>query len=163
MPHWKRTLAVVGLMLAAIGAGSIVPAEAQVRPALVRDVDTPALSPFRTTISVSLVSLNEQKLVTKVPAGKRLVLEHISYWGFSQVGQSLVFAALRTGQFGPMATILQINPPHASATPSSFVLQDGAMPVKAYFEAGEEVWVTVTKTSGNAQFEIAVQGYLVTP
>lgn len=139
-------------------------ASAQVRAAMVRDVDAPALTPFRTGVSFTFTAVNDQRLLTTVPAGKRLVIEHISYWGFTATGSSFVFAALRTGQFGPLRTILEIRPPHASAA-SSFTIQDASLPVRAYFEAGEQVWITASKSSGlgDASFEITVHGHLVTP
>lgn len=149
------------------GATGLLPADvasAQARPAMVRDVDAPALTPFRTGVTFSITGVNSSRLLTTVPVGKRLVIEHISYWGFSSTGTTFVFAALRTGEFGPMRSILEIRPPHASAT-SSFTIQDASLPVKAYFEAGEQVWVTVSKSSGSgdASIEVTVQGHLVTP
>src|SRR5258708_30270651 len=54
------------------------PVWAQVRAALVRDVDNPALAPFSGTVRFSFSGLNTQALLTTVPAGKRLVVEHVS-------------------------------------------------------------------------------------
>ena len=161
-----RIVSRVGLAAAAVFVvGSVAlstTAAAQTRAALVRDVDTPALQPFRGSVIISpFATLNEQRLLTTVPAGKRLVIEQVSYTAGGQSGQ-VVFGALRTGQFGPIQQYLQINPPHASAT-APFVLQDGTSPVHVYFEAGEEVWVTVTSTASLASFQLAAQGYFVTP
>ena len=160
----NRMPSVLVCALLLVGLGWLAtPAHAQTRAALVRDVDNPVLTPFKARVSFNLAALNDQRLLTTVPAGKRLVIEHVSYWFFGDTGFSLVFAALRTGQFGPMAEILEINPPHASAT-SSFTIQDASMMVKTYFEAGEEVWVTATKNGGSSGgFEIIVTGHLVTP
>lgn len=159
----RRQSVLVCVLALACAGWLATPAVAQVRAALVRDVDNPVLTPFKVRVVLPVNSLNEQKLATTVPAGKRLVIEHISYYFYADTGWSLVFAALRTGQFGPMADILEIHPPHASAT-ASFTIQDASMLVKTYFEAGEEVWLTASKNGGSAaQLEVVLSGHLVTP
>ncbi len=55
------------------------PVWAQVRAALVRDADNPALAPFSGVVGFSFNALNTQGLLTTVPAGKRLVVENVSY------------------------------------------------------------------------------------
>lgn len=160
-----RTLSALALLgvVGVVGAWFAKPVVAQVRAALVRDVDAPALSPFRATVNYQLCCLNDQRLLTTVPAGKRLVIEHISYLSFGPTGDQLVYAALRAGQFGPVHLVMGVNPLHASAS-SSFTIQDASQPVRAYFEAGEEVWVSAShNTGGNRQFELHVAGYYVTP
>jgi hypothetical protein len=159
--HLARAL--IGLSVAAT-LGLAIPCEAvaQSRAALVRDVDTPALQPFRAQAGLSLNALNTQQLVTTVPAGKRLVVEYVS-WNASNSGSAqIVFAALRSAQFGAIQQYFQVNSPHASATPG-FTLQDGSMPVRVYFEAGEEVWLTVSSNTTGSNVSISLQGFLVTP
>ena len=151
------------VVAAVIGVCAISESIAQTRPALVRDVDTPALQPFRASLELTLAALNTQALVTAVPAGKRLVIENLSWNSGTATGTQLVFAALRLNQFGATQQIFQINPQHASAS-TSFLLQDGAQRVKLYFEAGEEVWLSATKNNGGtATINVAVQGYYITP
>jgi hypothetical protein len=130
-------------------------------PIPVRDVDSPALQPFRTSLNMSVTALNQQGLLGTVPAGKRLVLEHVS-WGASMAsGQQFVFAAIRVGEFGPLAERLEIHPPHVSLS-SSFNFQEGATPTRQYFEAGDELWVAIPVTSAtSARFEIIVSGHLI--
>lgn len=130
---------------------------------LVRNVDNPDAAPFSGQLQFDFTHLNEQRLLTTVPAGKRLVIDHISYESGASTGDELVFAALRTGQLGPMALILQVNPPHAAAT-AGFTLQDGSQPVKTYFEAGQEVWLTASHNTGtlSRDFTMTVTGHYVT-
>jgi hypothetical protein len=156
-------LALIGLSVAgALGLSIPCVAEAQTRAALVRDVDTPALQPFRMQTTYILTALNTQQLVTTVPAGKRLVIEYIS-WNASNTGSTqIVFAALRSAQFGAIQQNFQINSPHISVTPG-FTLQDGTMPVRVYFEAGEEVWATVSGNNTGSNISINLQGYIITP
>jgi hypothetical protein len=156
-------LATTGLSIV-IMLGLVAPREAvaQTRAALVRDIDTPALQPFRSQTSFSLTALNTQLLVTTVPAGKRLVLEYIS-WNATNVGSAqIVFASLRSSQFGAVQQNFQINPPHISVTPG-FTLQDGTMPVRVYFEAGEEVWASVSGTAAGSSITMQLQGFIITP
>ena len=121
----------------------------------------PALTPFRGSVSVTVNFINAQQLLTTVPAGQRLVLQHISYWTFGPDSDELVFGSLRNGQFGPNAVMLPINPPHRSATPG-LSIQDYSSPVTAYFEPGEEVWVSVSKSGGpNRTFEGQFSGYFI--
>ena len=140
------------------------PVLAQARAVLMmRDVDTPALTPFRASLDFPVEFINEQRLVTTVPAGKRLVLQHISYWTYSVDANQFVFGSLRNGELGPNALLLQVNPPHASATPG-LSIQDGSMPVTVYFESGEEVWLSVSKNTGAfRQFNAQIYGHLITP
>jgi hypothetical protein len=165
MNRWKGILWVslaVMAMLAVVA--SLVPASAvaQVRAALVRDVDSPALQPFRSHIDVNFTFTNEQRLVTTVPAGKRLVIEHVSYSATMPVGTQVVFGGIRSPEFGTFWQILGINPPHTSASPS-FVLQDGAQPIRQYFEPNEEVWLSVSTSNSvpGRSIQVIVSGYFV--
>ncbi len=131
---------------------------------LVRNIDNPDAAPFSGQVDYDFTFINDQRLLTTVPAGKRLVIDHVSYWSGGATGDQLVFAALRNGQFGPLALVLQINPPHPSALSSTHTIQDGSQPVKAYFEAGQEVWVTAShNTNASRSFFLTVSGHYVTP
>lgn len=135
----------------------------QIRAALVRDIDTPSLAPFRAAVDYQLSYLNDQRLLTTVPAGKRLVIEYISYWSGGATGDQMVYGSLRNGQYGPEMVMLEIHPPHASAD-SAFTIQDGSQPMKAYFEAGEQVWVSVShNTSGFRDIRLQAFGHYITP
>jgi hypothetical protein len=141
----------------------VVDASAQTRPALVRDVDTAALQPFRSGVDIPINSINTQALITTVPAGKRLIIDNISYFGSSEIGTQLIFAALRAGQFGSLEQVLPISPPHVSASPS-FQIQEGSVLTQVYFEAGEEVWLSVSKNAGGgANINVRVNGHFITP
>lgn len=152
------------LSIVAIVASMVAePVWAQVRAAFVRDVDTPALAPVTLRADFTFASLNEQRLLATVPAGKRLVIDHVSYSSGGVSTDELVFAALRSPQFGPMRLLVEINRPHAAASPG-FTLQDGSQPVQAYFEAGEEVWLTASHSTGGARtITLVATGHYVTP
>ena len=161
----KLQLAAVPVVLiaSAVLAGVFAkPLLAQARAALIRDVDNPALAPFTGATTFDFTGLNTQALLTTVPAGKRLVIENVSYLSGGSSSNQLVYAALRSAQFGAVVLVLPINAPHASVT-TGLTLQDGSLPAKAYFEAGQDVWVSASYTGGIRDFEIHVTGYYVTP
>jgi len=163
MTRWKNILwiSLAAIALATVASFLVPSAIAQVRAALVRDVDAPTLQPFHAGIEYDLCCINDQRLVTTVPAGKRLVIEHFSWRTVTDVGQQFVFAGLRVGTFGPFRESVQINPPHASVI-SSARLQDGSQPTRVYFDAGEEVWVSASVSGGtDKSFRIDVHGYFV--
>ena len=65
------------------------PVWAQVRAALVQDSDNPALSPYRASIDMTPCCLFDGRLLTTVPAGKRLIIEHISCQSSGEGGQMI--------------------------------------------------------------------------
>lgn len=131
-------------------------------PVPVRNVDVPMPQPFMLLRQLTLQSINTQQFFVTVPPGKRLVIEHVSWWAGVPVGNEIIFAGLRKQEFGPMAGFLQINPPHASAD-SSFLIQDGAQPTRWYFEAGDDIWMSVSSKTGaaNTQIQVVIAGYFV--
>jgi hypothetical protein len=164
---WKRLLkfAALPLVVLALVAFTHTEVAAQVKAALVRDIDTPALSPFRAVLDFSWIALQEDKLLTTVPAGKRLVIEHLSYRTLSTGGDQFVAGVLKIGYFGFNPEVyLQINPPHASWNGAAWSEQDGSQPVKAYFDAGTEVWLVVHHNTNNTRYlTLVATGYYVTP
>ncbi len=156
-------ISVATLALTAVTSEFASSALAQVRAALVRNVDTPALQPFRGIVDYNFTSLNDQRLITTVPAGKRLAIENISWNAGNPSSQQIVFAGLRTSQFGLFVQHIEINPPHTAAT-SGLVLQDGSSNVTLYFEPGEEVWISASKSSGaaSANLHVNMHSYFVT-
>lgn len=165
MNRWKGILwGTLAALAVTILLGSLGPsAMAQVRAAFVRNVDTPALQPFQSTVVLNFAFVNEQQLVLTVPAGKRLVIDNISYSATMPVGTQLIFGALRVSEFGTFRQFLEISPPHISASPS-FILQDRSAPARVYFEAGEEVWLSLSTSSGaaNRSMRTTLSGYFIT-
>lgn len=129
---------------------------------VVTSADNPALAPVSLKGEFNFAAINNQVLLTTVPAGKRLVIDHVSYYSGGPDTGELIFLSLRTGEFGPMILFAEINPPHASATPG-FSLQDASHPAKAFFEAGQEVWLSASRSNGSARNLTAVfTGHYVT-
>lgn len=141
----------------------VLPVEvSNANPVPVRDADNADRQPFQATVDLAITYINTQKSVVTVPDGKRLIIDGISYWSYTDSGHQVIFGTLRSGEFGPSRVYLQINPPHASAT-SSLVIQDGAQAIQTSFEAGETVWLSVSKSGGTSgQISVALQGHWVT-
>lgn len=177
------TLAIAGLSVAAYaapppGGGPLTPVDVNVTNSVlpvevsntspvpvsgvVTSADNPALSPVTLRASFNFTALNNQALLTTVPAGKRLVIDYVSYYSGGSSAGELVFLSLRNGEFGPLLMIAEINPPHASAS-AGLTIQDGSQPAKAYFEAGQEVWFTASRSSGDVRtIDAIVVGHYVT-
>jgi len=154
------------LALAALLLISRTGAVAQaVRAALVRDVDNPALAPYRQYFEVSWTALQDDVLVTTVPAGKRLVIEHLSYRTGSTGNDEFTAGMLRNGYYLTNAAILlEVHPPHASWNGVGYTEQDGSQAVKAYFEPGTEIWLRIFHNTNNSRYlELTLNGYYVTP
>lgn len=151
-----------GVVLLAEGI-VVTPVHAQVRPALVRDQDNPALAPVTASTTLVLIPINTQQVLMTVPAGKRLVIEHVSYFASGDASDQLIYLSLRVGSLGEVVHVFQINPPH-TAFISGTTIQDGGTPIKAYFEAGQDVVVSASHTSNvPRQVQVFVTGYYITP
>ena len=147
-------------------AMSVAPAQAQTRPAFVRDVDNPALQPQRIAIFTNLTAAEGSKFTDGfvVPAGKRLVIENASIWAFTQGADRVTGIWLNVK--GQSAFIL-LDP----ATTETKTLAGGSniaaynRVVKAYFNAGETVEASVFTegTTAGKLVNIYLQGALITP
>jgi len=165
MKFRKSLLAFAGAVavFAVLGHYFARPLLAQARAALVRDVDNPALAPFVLDTTFNLTTLNSQQLLVTVPAGKRLVIENVSYVSGGVSSDQLVYGSLRSSEFGAIAVLMGINPPHAAASPG-YTLQDGSQASKVYFDSGQEVWASAShNTGGSRTMEVVLSGYWITP
>jgi hypothetical protein len=160
---FPRAIAAAVVTIGVFAAG----AAAQTRPALTRDVDNPALQPFRTGVFVAIPvgSANETVDAFVVPAGKRLVIETVSIWGYGPDTDEFTGVWLNVASATPAAFVL-LDPNSTERR----VLQGGVFvsaytrQVRLYFAAGETIQVQVyTKGStGFRQLNMYIHGYLVT-
>jgi hypothetical protein len=77
--RWKKQIAAAALTAAVLTVGSLSGPRklmAQVRAALVQDVDSPGRAPFEVQVNLSLSGVSGTGVT--IPAGKRLVIDHIS-------------------------------------------------------------------------------------
>ena len=80
----NRLLTLAGALALAVVLGKFYakPLMAQVRAALVQDVDQPARAPFQVTVPINVNNFNYTNV--PIPSGKRLVIDFISIEGAAQ-------------------------------------------------------------------------------
>src|SRR5437870_13576858 len=84
-------------------------------PVPVRDVDNPARQPFQAQAVGGFAdgaSTTGDITIGPVPAGKRLVIEHVSVFGAMLSGQKMVRATIQTAD---VSTYLRISPQGSNA------------------------------------------------
>ena len=161
----RRYLPVLCLA-AAFVAASAMPALAQTRPALVRDVDNGDLSPVRLTISVSINSTDtygERDGIT-VPAGKRLVIDNVSIWAFTSSAADKITGVWLSVKPGSNYLLLDPAANEVRAISGGASIAAYNRPVKAYYEAGETLYAQVFAdgTTSSKIVNIYLQGHYVT-
>jgi hypothetical protein len=169
MKRWQNLVwAIFGLsgLLLAAGALTSAPAiAAAVRAALVRDTDNPAFQPVRVA---SLNNLGPAEPYRRndfyvVPAGKRLVIENVSVFGFVKAPDAITGVWLNVdGQL--VYLLLDPSASEKRTVNGGFDLTSYNRVVKAYYNPGETLYTEVF-TEGVTQGKIVniyFQGYLVT-
>ena len=145
---------------------SAAPAHAQTRPALVRDVDNPALQPQRISIRTTLQANESSKFTDAyvVPAGKRLVIENASIWALTQ-GTDRVTGIWLSVKDGSAFIMLDPTSTETKTLSGGSNVTAYNRVVKAYFNAGETVEASVFTegTTGVKLVNVYVQGHLITP
>jgi hypothetical protein len=83
--RWKKQIAAAAVTAAVLTLGSLSGPRklmAQVRAALVQDVDSPGHAPFQASVTINVNNFNFTPVT--IPAGKRLVVDHIEIHGAAQ-------------------------------------------------------------------------------
>lgn len=88
MKNKLLSLAGALVLLAVLGKFYAKPVLAQVRAALVQDVDQPARAPFQVTVPININNFTFSPVT--IPAGKRLVVDYVSLSGAAQTAGSYV-------------------------------------------------------------------------
>lgn len=166
-----QRMQVVGLALAMMtvcGLAVSLPAEAQTRPALVRDIDSPTLQPFRLT---QFCGSTQGATITcqpaTVPAGKRLVIEFVGLYADGGNGDPVNSLRLRVGgQSFNNGFVIAVKPEDLAPQPNGGAYNAAFNQlVKLYFEQGEIVEVSAfykNDTNSVKNLQINLQGYYVT-
>jgi len=151
------TLAAALTLAAVVGGFYAAPVLAQaVKAALVKNVDERGRVPYQSAAACSASggpAISCDILLTKVPVGTRLVLEHIS----------------SNNQLPPGATFYTFSTTHGTMLPpklfASFpgsTIWTGNDDLLEYFEAGETPKVSVFATATSLTANVLATGYLVT-
>jgi len=148
--------------------GVAVPAIAQIRAALTKDVDHPIRQPFNVTslIDISPGGGTEYRTTAlTVPAGKRAVLEHLACAGGAPVDTKVAyFAALYNVSPNPGRTSFLYAAPILTAADPVFNRFVGSQSFRAYSDPGSEVRFVVklaNATMGFGSFDCSLSGHYV--
>src|SRR6266568_3412190 len=110
IPLVLACLALLPIAQAAPSPSNVMVVNTPASPVPVRDVDNPARQPFQAQVVGGFAdgaATTGDIPITTVPAGKLLVIEHVSVFGRMLPGQKMVRATIQTGDF---STYLRISP-----------------------------------------------------
>jgi hypothetical protein len=161
-PGWRPAL-----LTLALGMGVVTGASAQTKAALVRDVDRATAQPVNGACSGFSAAFNITKcLLYTVPAGKRLVVESISFQSYTDSAQSVV--RLLFGKDSPQYANIAFGAGVYSGSPGTPAIASGTkyysgfQPVRFYMEEGDGLAAEVDYTGGsNYQQSFSFSGHLV--
>ncbi len=133
--NWKKQIAAVALTSAVFMIGSLSgPRQllAQVRAALVQDVDSPGRQPFQATVQFS--GTNLASIPVSIPSGKRLVIDFVAINGTtaSAGGQIQPVFLIQSSVAGSPTTSFYLEPPLNSTQGQQFYT---AQPLTIYADS----------------------------
>jgi hypothetical protein len=145
-------------LIAILGHFSAKPVMAQVRPALVQNIDEPGRSPYTLTLFCSTeasTNLCSGTSATAVPANKRFVVQYIN--GLLNITGTFAFGSVYSGSSSYYLD------PHSAANFQGTNLYQINMPVAVYIEAGQTPSIQVGSTSGatTQSGTVTLTGYLI--
>jgi hypothetical protein len=118
----NRLLTFVGALalLAVFGKFYAPPLMAQVRAAMVQDVDQPARAPFQVTVPININNFNYTPVT--IPTGKRLVVDYISMSGAAQTNGTDVqpIIIFNSSVAGNPECLYYVAPPQSSSVPGQY-------------------------------------------
>jgi hypothetical protein len=156
--HW---LAAGVIALMASGA-----ATAQTRPALVKDVDSPASQPFAFSSNAAsfgdfALTLNVPMLT--VPTGKRAVVEHVSCIDFLTTGNNFVRMEIQFVTGGVSRRHQFVHTLVGGSLISGIDIWSFSQPVRLYADAGTAIQMSALRrsSSGSGGVECDISGHYV--
>lgn len=152
---------VLGAALVALLASS--PAPAQTRPALVKDVDSPASQPFGAVATPPFSGLGATGTLLTVPAGKRAVVEHFSCINFLDSANNFVRLELHYTVGGILRRQQFVHERVGTSLIAGIDVWSFSQPVRVYADAGTAIQVSAIRRSstGSAGIECHISGHYV--
>jgi hypothetical protein len=156
MKNRLLTLAGALALLVVLGRFYAVPVYAQVKAALVQSRDEKARNPYQARINVLGAGGTSTTTFPFVPAGKRLVIEHVSVLIRGAFADTIDSAYLSGNQAGAF----QFTPGVYTQTGGgAYVINQGVL---EYFDAGDTPTFNVSSSSANPFTTIAtISGYTI--
>jgi hypothetical protein len=164
MKNRLLTLAGALALVAVIGKFYAPPLLAQVRAALVKSVDEPGRVPYqaRQTSSQKFGGDAEYAFFPVIPAGKRLVVTHVSgIFNFGKTSPVFVRVFAATPDFAPIGAY---PGPYISLAPifKENTIAEFSSPIQFYVDEGLAPSIFATPTFGNTlATNFTIVGYLV--
>ena len=177
-PPTPRCALVAALLVATLGlqlpgtaaaqpaASRVVVVNPRTGPALMREVDNPARTPFQIQLGNPIAAgSNAPNLSFTVPAGQHLVIEHVSALVVVPAGQRVMFANINTFAGGSLVFhhLRAESTGASSATPGEgFVTSES---LRLYADPGTQVLFAANRSDavGTGFMNVSVSGYLVRP
>ena len=160
MKNKLLTLAAALLLFAVVGRFYAKPVMAQVRAALVQDTDQPARAPFQVTVPINVN--NFVYTIVPIPAGKRLVIDFISFAGAAQTAGLYVqpIILLNSSVAGGPASVYYFGPTQSSTTAGQYYANNG---VTIYSDSLSVGPAFAGYTPTFLSFNVVISGHLITP
>jgi hypothetical protein len=107
-------------LFAVLGKFYAPPLMAQVKAAMVQDVDQPARQPFQVTVPINITSFTYTPVT--IPTGKRLVVDYISMSGAAQTAGAYIqpIIILSSAVAGNPSALYYIAPQQSGTAPGQF-------------------------------------------
>ena len=127
-------------------------ANAQAKPALVRNVDEGALQPIQFSLSPHSTTTNTNAVYYQVPAGQRLVIEYYSAQAQDLSGGAAAMTLGTTSNGNFVSYIVYVNKNDTNAVNQT---------TRIYADPGSSVQAFAFNSTGTCGGLISVSGYLV--
>lgn len=147
-------------LLGVLGKFYAPPLMAQVRAALVQDVDQPARAPFQVTVPININNFNFTPVT--IPAGHRLVIDYISMSGAAQTKSTDVqpIIILSSSVAGNPSALYYIAPPRSGNVPGQYYHTEKAT---IYADSLSVSPAFAGFTPSFMSFNVVISGHLITP
>lgn len=141
---------------------------AQIRAALIKDVDNPARQPFSASTNIVAFKSGDVVLsetIMTVPAGKRAVLEHCSCINYLEAGNNFIRFELRYVSGGVNARHQFVHTRVGVSFSPTIDIWSFSQPVRAYADAGTAITIEALRRSvtGSGAIECYISGHFVDP
>jgi hypothetical protein len=169
MKNWKAYL-IIAAVIVAIGSvlGGVLsePVVAQVRAALIKDVDSPARQPFAVGTTITDFAGGSNSLsdtVLTVPAGKRAVVEHVSCINYIDTANNWIRFEMRYTSAGAASKHQFVHTYVGPSFSSGIDIWSFSQPVRAYADPSTTITIAALRRSGSGAggIECYVSGHYV--
>ncbi len=160
MKNRLLTLAGALALVAVLGKFYAQPVMAQVRAALVQDVDQPARAPFQAVVPVNIN--NFTNTLVPIPTGKRLVVDFVSLDGASQSSGAYTqpIIIFNSSVAGNPNAAFYIAPAQSTIAAGQFYQMQ---PVTIYADSLSVGPAYAGFTPNFMSFNVVISGHLITP